>query len=109
MVDTTGTSIEISQEENLAIITWSVINPDSFTRMLIEVCEVDQQQCLESNSTDVSSPSQISIPKGDTYKFTFYMYDGAELVASEEMEADDTGREISICIGLCYVNVSLSR
>ena len=76
----------------MAVITWRVINPDSFTRILVGVCEVDQRLCLESNVTDVSSPSQISIPGGEAYEFSFHMYDGAELVASQPM-AIKTGRQ----------------
>ena len=94
MVDTTGTSIEIGQDDNLAMITWSVINSDSLTRMHVEVCEVDQRQCLDSNVTDVSSTSQISIPEGEKYEVSFHMYDGPELVASQEMVATKTGRQI---------------
>ena len=63
--------------------------------MLVEVCEVVQQQCSESNVTDVSSPSQISIPGGEAYELSFYMYDGAELVASQPM-AIKTGRQSNV-------------
>ena len=91
VLDTTETSVEISRDENSATITWSITNANSFTHVLVEVCEVVQQQCLGSNVTDVSTPSQISIPGGVAYNFSFDMYDGAELVASEEMVADTRG------------------
>ena len=67
VLDTTETSIEVSQDGNSATITWSITNANSFTHMLVEVCEVVQQQCLELNVTDVSTPSQISIPGGVAY------------------------------------------
>ena len=47
-------------------------------------CEVDSRECREHEIGDFTSTSQVNIPKGEDYAFSFYWYDRAELVATQE-------------------------
>ncbi len=85
-VDTDGTTIEIhvAETNNVAIITWSVNNIESFTHIIVRVCLDNTEECMQHNVTDVSSTSQLNIPEGEKHVLSFYMYDGVELVHSQE-------------------------
>ena len=76
MKDSNGTSV--------AIIPWSVINPCSVTHIMMKVCEVNSGECRKHEIGDFTSTSQVNIPKGEDYEFSFYLFDGRDLVATQE-------------------------
>ena len=68
----------------MVVITWGVINPDSVTHFGMKVCEVNSGECREHEIGDFTTTSQVNIPEGEDYEFSFYLYDGADLVATQE-------------------------
>ena len=86
-INTEEITVDIMKDSDytsVAIITWSVINPGSVTHIVMKVCEVNSGECRKHEISDFTSTSQVNIPKGDNYEFSFYLYDGAELVATQE-------------------------
>ena len=86
-INTGDITVVITKDSNgtdVAIITWSVINSGSVTHILMKVCEVSSGECMEHEIGDFQSTSQVNIPKGQDYEFSFYLYDGIELVATQE-------------------------
>ena len=86
-INTDDITVDITKDSNdtdVAIVTWSVMNPGSVTHILMKVCEVNYGECIEHEIGDFTSTSQVNIPKGQHYEFSFYLYDGAELVATQE-------------------------
>lgn len=101
-VSVKDTKIEIYEDGNTAGITWNVNNIGSFTRILVEVCVLDTDNCLEHNVTDSSGTSVVAIPQGKTHQFSFFMYDGVDLVSSQPHAVKlGTGMKLRLRSSVC--------
>lgn len=78
------TKIEVYKDNDVATITWGVDNPESLSWVGVKVCEMKTTECLAHNVTDVSGTSQVSVPQGANYQFSFYLYDGVDIVSKQE-------------------------
>ncbi len=97
-VNETEIVVEVDLENDKAMLTWTVNHPESFTHIVVEACETSETDivCLKQNVTDKSGTTEMDIPDGDNYAFSFSFYDGEDLVA-EQREAITHSPSTSRC------------
>ena len=87
---------QIVYSSDTAEINWPIINLDSVTYILIEVCVSDSSNCkpaVNITSPDVQ-PYIIPLPEGDSdsYDITFTFFDRLDVVYKQVHKDTITGR-----------------
>lgn len=74
--------------------------------IVVSVCEVNTQECKQHEVTDVSQVSTLVVPEGSVYQFSFFIYDGLDLVSSHEDAIKIGGKHIEswYCTSAVFVN-----